>query len=58
MNILICCRTAAADLADARVKILRRIQSARWLMMRIMQSLLMLVAIVILSLFAEVIMAI
>ena len=58
MDILVSSRAAAAHLADARVKVRRRIQSASWLMLvRVVQSLL-LVAIIILSLFAEVVVAV
>jgi hypothetical protein len=59
MDILVSSRAAAAHLADARVKMRRRIQSASWLMMiRVVQGLLMLIAIIILSLFAEVVVAV
>ena len=58
MDILVSSRAAAAHLADARVKVRRRIQSARRLMViRVVQSLL-LIAIIILSLFAEVVVAV
>ena len=59
MDILVCSRAAAAHLANARVKMRRRIQSAGWLMViRVVQRLLMLIAVIILSLFAEVVVAV
>ena len=58
MDILVSSRATAAHLANARVKMRRRIQSASWLMLiRVVQSLL-LIAIIILSLFAEVVVAV